>query len=201
MRTKLLVAAAVLALPVVAAQADFLPLDPGTDFIHYSSNSNDGYSSYRGVVFVANEAIVITGAGLYTKSTGGLNANFRLWETMYTYGDVYAGATLVRDFNAVLQGDLGFHDGHCDDYTLIPGQSYLLQVGYGEAAEENWFFNFDPDYFGHDPVNIGAVTLIDGTLGGHTSNFVMPFMQLVWVPAPGALALLGLGLLPARRRR
>ena len=79
MKTKLVLAAAVLALPVVAAQADFLPLDPGTGLIHYTSNSNDGYSSYRGVVFEANEAIVVTGAGLYTKSAGGLNATFRLW--------------------------------------------------------------------------------------------------------------------------
>ena len=32
-----------------------IPLDPGKPLKHYSSNRNDGYSSFRGIVFEAAE--------------------------------------------------------------------------------------------------------------------------------------------------
>ena len=69
----------------------------------------------------------------------------------------------MRSVSGLLQGDLGFWGLKFDDITLTAGQSYLLQVGYEESADENWFFDFDPVVFGDTPVDIGAITLIDGT--------------------------------------
>lgn len=183
------------------ADGPLLQMDPLTPFGLYTQNTNDGYSGFRGMVFTANVAAAYNGAALWTKSTGGLNATFNLYEINTTVGDVLQGANLVRSVSGVLQGDLGFWGLKFDAITLTAGQSYLLQVGYDESADENWFFDFDPLVFGDLPVDIGAITLIDGTAGGNTSNFVAPYLALQ-VPAPGVLALLGLaGLAGTRRRR
>lgn len=170
------------AMPVIAV-AECIPfpldVDNGT-FDLYTTNSNDGYSSYRGVVFTCDEATLVCGAELWTKSTGGLNATFEIYSIVITSGYVLGGATMVGSFNAFLQGDLGFHGGELDEpITMDAGQSYLLRVGYSESADENWFFEFDPVVFGHDPVDLGRFTVIDGTLGGDTGNFVMPLMSLL----------------------
>jgi hypothetical protein len=201
MKLKICLAAAAVAFVAANVQAQNIPLDPGKVLKHYSSNTNDGYSSYRGVVFTADEAFQVLGADLWTKASNPLNATFELYEIVVTNGNVLQGATLVDSFNAALAGDIGFHGGDFDaPVNMDAGQDYLLRVGYSEPADENWFFDFDPDYFGDPPVDIGPVTLIDGTLGGDTSNYVMPYMNLR-VPAPGALALLGLAGLVTRRRR
>ncbi len=114
------------------AMAEGIPLDldPGTAFGLYTTNTNDGYAGFRGMVFVADEAITINGAALYTAAANGLTARFELWETISTEGDVLAGASLVRNANDTLQGDLGFHGVKFDNYTLSVGQSYLIRVGY-----------------------------------------------------------------------
>ena len=187
---------------LVKADGILLPLDPLTNFMLYSQNTNDGYSSFRGMVFIADEALAYNGAALFTASSNGLNVTFELYEIFTTVGNVLNGANLVRSTSGLLQGSLGFHGLKFDDITLIPDQAYLLRVGYEEAADENWFYDFDPVVFGDLPVDIGPVTLIDGTLGGDTSNFVAPPLALQIVPAPATLALLGLaGLAGVRRRR
>ena len=203
-----LVALAASAFVATGALADGIefPLDPdqpgeNNPLILYSNNTNDGYSSFRGMVFTANEDVLINGAALFTQATNPLGATFELYTVVATNGNVLAGATLERQVRAELQGDLGFHGTKFDPFVLIEGDSYLLRVGYSEAADENWFNDFDPNFFGDPPVDLGPVTLIDGTLGGDTSNFVAPFMALQIVPAPGALALLGAAGLVARRRR
>ena len=65
--------AGAVAMAATAVHASGIPLnlDPGTNFMLYSSDSNDGYSGGRGMVFIADEAIpldeigriVVVGAG------------------------------------------------------------------------------------------------------------------------------------------
>ena len=196
--------AGAVAMAATAVHASGIPLnlDPGTPFTLYTLNTNDGYSGGRGMVFIADEAITVNGAALWTASTGGLNATFELYETITTVGNVLAGATLLRSFNTTLLGSLDFHGGKFDAITLQTNQSYLLRVFYSEAADENWFYDFDPVFFGDPPVDIGAVTLIDGTASGDTANFVAPYLQIQLLPGPFTLALLGLaGAMGSRRRR
>lgn len=196
-----MLAAAALASSAMADGIEFpLTADSGDDPLTlFSQNSNDGYSSFRGVVFQADENVTINGAYLWTQSSNGLNATFELYTVINTSGDVLAGATLERSANHLLQGSIGFHGGKFNSFDLIAGNSYLIRVGYSEAAEENWFFNYDQG--SEDPLDLGPITIIDGTLGGNTGNTVTPYMALQIVPGPGALALLGLAGLAGRRRR
>jgi hypothetical protein len=201
MKLKMCFAAAAVALVAVEAPAQNIPLDPGVELELFSQNSNDGYSVFRGVVFSADESFSILGADLWTTAGNPLNATFELWQLSSTQGDILVGANLLGSFNAALSGDLAFHGGDfAAPIDVAAGEDYLIRVGYSEAAAQNWFYAFDPVVFGDPPVDIGAVTIIDGTQGGNTSNFVMPYMNLR-VPAPGAFALLGLAGLAWRRRR
>ncbi len=167
---------------VSAAVADELPLDPGKQIIHYTSNSNDGYSSFRGMVFTANEDFEITGLGLYTKSEGGpLNATIEVYQIVVTQGNVLAGATLIGSGNGPLQGPLGYHNANLNAPAAVKaGSSYLVRFGYTQAADENWFYDFDPNAHGDPPVDLGLVTIIDGTMGGGTGNTVAPSIQLIY---------------------
>lgn len=165
----------------VQAVADEIPLDPGTEFRLFTQNTNDGYASFRGMVFTANENLTLDSLGLYTKkASGALNATFEVWKVVVTRGDVHQGATKIGQGTGQLTGALEFHNLDLDaPVALVAGSHYHVRVGYPDAAEENWFYEFDPVFFGDPPVNIGPVTLIDGTLGSDTSNFVAPFMQLI----------------------
>ncbi len=163
----------------VLAEGENFPLDVDNGaFRLYTTNSNDGYNSARGVVFTVDESFVVNGASLWTQASSPLNTTFELYSIETTTGDVLSTAVLERSFRASLEGDLGFHGGKWDEIELRRGQSYLVRVLYEEAADENWFFDFDPVFFGDPPVDLGPVTVIDGTLGGNTSNFVMPLMGL-----------------------
>ena len=205
MKVQSLLGIAALSLVAANAQAQNLPLDPGPDYPPlslFSTFSNDGYNSFRGTVFQANNSFTVVGADLWTAApSSGLNATFELYEVVNTNGNVLAGATLLGSFGATLTGPIGWYGGDfAAGIPLSAGSNYFVRAGYQEAADENWFFEFDPLVFGHAPSNIGDVTIIDGTLGGDTGNFVMPFLNLR-VPAPSSAALLGLAGLALRRRR
>ncbi|RJP32192.1 MAG: hypothetical protein C4547_14315 [Phycisphaerales bacterium] len=167
---------------VAPAAADELKLDPGKPIKHYTSNSNDGYSTGRGMVFTAQESFELTGLGLYTKAESTpLNATLEVYKIVVTRGNVLAGATLVGKGTGPLRGPLEYHNVDLDAAVNIEdGASYLVRFLYPEAAQENWFYDFDPVRFGDPPVDLGLVLLIDGTQGGNTGNFVAPPIQLVY---------------------
>ena len=173
--------------PTEAAAGSLLELDPLTGLLLFTENSNDGYAAFRGMVFIADEPIVVNGASLFTLSSNGLNATFELREIVTIVGDVLLGSTVVRSASGLLQGPLEYHGLKFAPIALQVGQAYLLRVGYEEPAEENWFYNFDPVFFGDPPVDIGPVTLIDGTQNGNTGNFVAPPLGLQLVPDDGDL--------------
>ena len=108
---------------LVKADGDLLAMDPGTPFSLYTQNTNDAYNGFRGMVFTADVAAAYNGAALWTKSAGGLNATFNLYEINTTVGDVLQGANLVRSVSGVIGGDLGFHGLKFADITLTANQS------------------------------------------------------------------------------
>ncbi len=185
-------------LAAVPAQAQTLSKDlsgPGPLTV-FSINHNDGYDSWRGSVFTPNTDIILTGASLWTNEINGspISATWRLWQTT-AYPGVNVNNVLISTANVVWNFDIGdgFYSVNLPSaVSLTAGTRYHIEVQYAEAAERNWFYDFN---LGSN--NLGPVTVEDGTLGGDTGNTVMPLIQLhtlapaqpLNLPGPGALTL------------
>ncbi len=177
--------ATVAAASTANAQGWFDP--PGFPFQHYTSNSNDGYSSNRGDFFSVS---------------ANLNANSYHWTN-----DMPAGVTLTWELreNGVIvhtttsstgAGGLLDYSAAGSGYLMTPGNTYDIAVQHTANGVRNFFYNWN----GSPQFPVGVITVIDGHLGNNGSNTVAPRMGIN-VPGPAAVALLGIGGLVATRRR
>lgn len=191
------VLAAASAVTSVNAQGFFDP--PGKTFDFYTQDFNDGYNNGyggRGVLFTVSAPLRAETYWWTNQVPQGTQLTWRLFED----GNVVD----TRTSNAL---DGGLYDHRVTtDYLLTPGHQYDLNIKHeAEIGTRNYFYAYDPNFFGDAPFNVGVIKVSDGELGGPFGgdNFVMPRMGIdAAVPAPGAAALLGLaGLSAARRRR
>jgi hypothetical protein len=169
----------------------FLNLDPGVPLQLFTTNFNDIYSGGRGVVVQTNSAITVTGVGLFTEPpVGGFTPTWTVWQTT-NYPSSNVNNVLLETVSPGLLANAGlayYDTALTTPITLVPGNLYHFQISYAEAAQQNWFYNFN-----EGNVNIGPVSVLDGTAGGDDSNTVMPGMRLTLaaVPEPTVLALTG----------
>lgn len=185
-----------------AASAEVLGDPPNVALQNFSSNSNDGYSSFRGVVFRADQNFTINDVGWWNDMPQGVTLNFELWQAGQFPGQVTNGGQLLA--TASMQTSLAGLVAHQavlnQPVQASAGTTYLVRVSHNGDGLNNWFYNYDNS----DPNGgfaVGRVTVLDGTLGGGTGNTVMPKMEINEIPAPGAAALLALGGIAAGRRR
>ncbi len=178
-------------------------LDPGVALQFFSGNTNNGYSTGRGTVFTANSNLTVTGAGLWTNPVGSFLMTWNLYQTT-TYPGAVNNVLLATTTVTPADTGLGFYDATFGSpVALTAGNRYHIEVTYAGAAEGNFFYNFDLG-----SVNLGSVTVEDGTRTGSTTNTVMPLIRLnsgsSSAPEPGTLALLALGIVGgvvAKRRK
>ena len=194
-RSLVLVALVLMVVPAALAQPWELD-PPGKPLINYSNGSNDGYSESRGVVFEALADFAMTSFGHYNNPGNGGVATVELYEDVNTNGNT--GGTLVATGSANIAGGLDWYDIDMS-YALTAGKAYEAVIQYDFSAAGNWYYDYDPVYFGDPPFDVGPVHVIDGTMAHGTSNYVMPRHRII--PEPTSRALLGLGLAFAIRRR
>jgi len=195
MKKLLLVSLLCLAIAPVALAQPWILDPPGKPLKLYSSNSNDGYSASRGVVFTAQSAFTMTSFGYYNNVGNGGLAGVELWEGVNLNGNT--GGTMVASGSANVSGPLAWYDVAMN-YNLKANTNYEALFRYTYASAENYFYDYDPVLFGDPPFTVGPVKVVDGTQGRNTSNFVMPRFRII--PEPSSLALVGLATLLLRRR-
>lgn len=180
-----------------------LVLDPGNGtYRRFTSNSNSLYEQGRGALFTANTDFTLSSVGLTSLLSPGTVVTYEVLEVTNTFGDLLAGSTLLaqREFHTTTSGQVD-HQASINPVSILAGHHYLIRASFDELELENWFYLFDPDVRPDVPVNLGDITLLDGTQNYNTANFLLPRFSIN-VPSSSTCALLSLaGLVAVRRRR
>jgi hypothetical protein len=186
-------------LGAATAGAQQIVLNPGVSLQHFTSNVNDIYDGGRGMAFTMNSTIQVNSFGFFTAGLTG-PATWTLRQITNLSGDLNTGSTLIKtQIHDFIGGGPAYSDSVLfAPVTLTAGNSYHLEITYSQAAGQNHFYDWNGP-----SVNIGVLTLLDGTQGGNTSNTVAPGFRINAVPEPASMAALalGAGLLARRRNR
>ncbi|MBZ0173585.1 MAG: PEP-CTERM sorting domain-containing protein [Phycisphaerales bacterium] len=193
--------AAVVGLTGVAGAQAITSLSGGSLFdIYYGASTGD----VVGWAFDLNTDVIVTDLGVYNNDADGLTSNHQIgiWDSLgnlMTSGTAGPGGAVV--------GDWTYTD--VTDATLTAGERYTIGAMYASG---------DGDSYISSPSSLGLAAEVNATTNGVFPSigdlgFVMPTEQSTNlgrfgpnflfrdVPAPSALALLGLGGLVASRRR
>lgn len=187
------------ATPALAA-VDFVPPSDTVGHV-FSTNTNDGYTFGRGVVFVPTAAFTLTSVGLYHDLTN-VALSYALSTAPSATGFVGGGTILRTGTLTANTTGLQFVDFSLAAITLQAGQAYHLSFAHNGAANQNFFY----DQSGAQPYAQAGFASIDGTQANDTSNFVLSRIRLngagggVPEPAAWALMLAGFGLVGSAMR-
>jgi hypothetical protein len=158
-----------------------------------SSNSNDGWSLGRGMVFQMTGDVTVDSLGVLIDAT---NLAFT-WEVSQVFDLTgYVGAdgknVLASGTSTASTNGLQFIDFAFAPVTLHAGNDYHLDISFTGVANQRFYYNNNNVTF-----TTGQFTSLDGTNSYNTSNTVMPALRLdavAPVPEPGTLPLIGIGI-------
>ena len=161
----------------------------------YTTGANDGYALGRGAVFAPTDDFSLFSVGIFQDLTA-VNLTYTLSLATGETGNVGGGPVLSSGSALTTTNGLEWVDFTFDPITLDANTFYLLEFSFGGNSNQNFFFNQS----GAEPYSQPGFFGIDGTQGGDTANFVIPYIRLNGgaevngaVPEPATWALLLLG--------
>ena len=178
-------------------------LDPGTPLELNLADGVGFYTNGQGALFHANTDFTLYTVGLTSHFYEGISVTYEVYQVSATVGDVLTGSTLLgsNTFDTT-NPDYASHTASIGSISLISGNDYLVRAVYEGDAINNWNYIFDPELFDDSPVDLGEVTLLDGTAGGNTFSRFLPEFTLNSIPAPSSALMLGIaGFISFPRRR
>ncbi len=155
-----------------AAVIEFVPPNDPTGSV-FTTNSNDGWNSGRGVVFQATGTEIITSVGLFHDLTG-MTLSYKVSEVLTVNGDVETGETILASGSAtVTTSGLEWIDFPIPNIPFTAGSIYHIEFSFPGTGNQNFFYNNGNVTFTQDGFEV-----IDGTSAGNTGNSVMPAIRL-----------------------
>lgn len=175
-----------------SAQTIFVPPNDTAGHV-FSTNSNDGWNSSRGVVFQVNSTQTVNSIGLYQDLTG-VTVNYEVDQITSASGNVGPGKVILRSGSGTFTtSGLQFITFAIAPVTLNSGSFYQIRFDFSGNSNQNFFYD-NQDV----PFSQPGFSQIDGTEGDDTGNTVMPRIEInaaTAVAAVPVLSSLGLALL------
>jgi hypothetical protein len=154
-----------------AAQTILVPPNDTVGSV-FTTNSNDGWSISRGVVFQVGSTQTINSIGLYQDLTG-MTVNYEIDQTTSASGDIGPGKIILRSGSGVFTtAGLQFIVFPIVPLTLAAGNFYQIRFDFAGNSNQNFYYNNDNVTFSQAGLN-----LIDGTQADDTGNSVMPRIE------------------------
>ena len=165
-------AAGVFVLAPMSSSAAQIALDPGVAATVFSTNSNDGYSNGRSIWFQADVGTTIYGAGFFNGFGAGDSFTVTLWSADPT------GSNLRISNLGSFVIDPSVGEGYRDGFfptpvVLTAGGYYSLEVTTAQSFDSNFFYDWNGP-----AVDVGDVTILDGSQDGSIGNTVAPVLRL-----------------------
>lgn len=192
MKTTILLAAALVG-SVFASPVTFVPPNDTTGHV-FSTNSNDGYGTDRGIVFQLTGDTTLSSVGIFQDLT-----NIDL--TYYVYQIPTITPTDETGFNLLQTGTsnvttngLEWIDFAFSTLSLTSGNNYYVAFSFTGSSNQNFFYDNNNVVWTQ-----GIFDQLDGANGGDVSNSVVSAIRLdggsgAVTPEPGSILLAAAGL-------
>lgn len=184
-----------------AADTIFVPPSDTVGSV-FTTNSNDGYSGGRGVVFAPTADYLLQSVAIFQDLTN-IDLSYSLSIATASTGFVGGGTVISSGTQNVTTSGLEFISFNTGPTLLSAGTDYLLSFSFDGASNQNFFF----DQRGAQPYDQAGFSGIDGTSDGNTGNFVLAQIRLsdsagaVPEPATWAFMIFGFGAIGGAMRR
>ena len=164
-----------------AATITFVPPNDTSGAV-LSTNSNDMYSTGRGILFTVDSATTVDSVGIYQDLTN-VSLSFDL--------EIFNGTNLANGGSTVSTTGLEWIDYGGFEVNLSPGNTYHLEFTFTGQSNQNFFYWNANETWSQD-----GFSALDGTRGNSAVNAVVAAFRMNANPVPdtgSTAALLGVG--------